>query len=200
MDGNVSTSGKEIEEVINKVLQRIPKEKYSYALKHLGTKSPTFEYAAEIKPTNEKAAKLEILFDSKVREVSFAAGNAFFMEWYWHHPKTKNQHLDRLYNAWVAIVSGNYREQHWGKNRAGKWKWLVGVYKTPDGKQHNDGCVNNLLPGWIKSKFFIKRLKSSNTNHTKLALFWAGIVMKRTVRKSYGSGRSCCYRALGGYQ
>ena len=154
MNENETTSGKEIEELIKRVLKRIPKEKYSYTLKHLGAKSPSFEFAVEVTPTNPKSAKLEVLFNSNVNEVSFTAGNAFFMEWYWHHPKTKNQQLDSLYEAWEAIVSGKYWEQHWGKNREGKWKWLVGIYTTSDGKQHNDASVNNLLPGWIKSKVF----------------------------------------------
>jgi hypothetical protein len=89
-----------------------------------------------------------------VQEVSFTAGNAFFMEWYWHHPKDKYQQLDDLYKAWEAIVSGNYKEEHWGKDLNGNWKRLVGIYTTKDGEEHKDGTVNNILPGWFKKKFF----------------------------------------------
>lgn len=154
--GKNKTSGKEIEEIIQRVLRTVPEDRYTYSLKNLGTNSPSFEFVVYVNPKNLKSAKLEIMFHSNVWEVSFVAGNAFFMEWYWHNSKSKYCQLSSLYEAWEAVISGNYKEEHWGKNPEGEWKGLVGIYTTKDGKEHKDGCANTIFPGWVKKKFLQK--------------------------------------------
>jgi hypothetical protein len=146
----------EVVAVIQEALKGIPKSKYTYSLNKLEPKSVYFEIRAKIVPKNKKAAELEIMFNSEVWEISFSAGNAFFMEWYFHSSNSKFCQLSKLREAWEAVIAGNYREEHWGKEKDGEYKDLVGIYTTKEGKEIQDGCINNIFPGWIRKRFFHK--------------------------------------------